>query len=234
MGAEGEASMIIVHGSRWYGQAFERGEQCVKTRCYHLYFLPLIPLSQMWITRRVGDQLVGIPIRWSWSAALSVVGLPWGALLALIIGAAVAPVAAIPVIGLVLVGWIAALRASQTVGRRADAGRDLAATVLRTGCPPELLSDPMAPMIAGDLDQAWAKACPDRSPEDVAALGPRDLGEAALAYTLLAVRARLERGALAATLRERAERVVVALERTPSLPEGAPYRAELKLPDASA
>jgi hypothetical protein len=74
--------------------------------------------------------------------------------------------------------------------------------------------------------------CPERPPEDVARLGPRDHGEAALAYTVLTVRASFETGALAKALRDQADQVLDALERTPQLPNGAPYRAEVRLPEA--
>jgi len=226
--------MIIIYGTRWYGFAFARGGHGAKTKSFHLFYIPLLPLEQMWVVHQGNGRLRGLPIRWSWRAALSTVGLSWGAIAALIVGSAIAPVAAVPVIAGAAAGWIWAMKGSATASGREEQRRALTARVLHTNCPPALFTDALAGMTSNDLDAAWAKACPDRSPEDVAALGPRDQAEAALAFTLLSVRARREQGELARTLADRAERVIDALERMPTLPEGAPYRAELKLPESAA
>jgi hypothetical protein len=225
--------MIIIYGWRWYGLAFARGGHGAKTKSFHVFYIPFVPYQQMWVVQEGGGRLRGIPIRWSWRAALTTVGLPWAAI-ATSIAAAISPFAAVPVGAAALAGWIWAMKGARAATGREAQRRELTARVLHTNCPPMLLTDAMAGMVSNDLDGAWANACPDRSPEDVAALGPRDQHEAALAFTLLSVRARLERGELADQLRDRAEQVIDALARMPTLPEGAPYRAELRLPETAA
>jgi len=226
--------VIIVYGNRWYGSAYARGEAGLATRCFHIYYIPLIAHEQMWVTHRAGGRLYGFQTKWSWRAALPPVALQWGMAAAAICGAAISPIVAVPVMIAAIAGWFWGYNGSRSVHGREAKKRELSARVLKTGCPVPLLPARVARAIASDLDESWGKECPDRSPEDVAALGPRDQQEAALAYTLLAVRASFERGPLAKTLSERAEKVIDAIEKTPQLPEGAPYRAEVKLPETTA
>jgi hypothetical protein len=226
--------VIIVYGNRWYGNAFARGGAGLATRCFHLYYVPLFPHEQMWVTERRGGRLFGFQTRWSWRAAMPQVAIQWGAAAAGIAGAAITPFAALPVIAGAIALWFWGHAGANPSGARDAKRRELSARVLGTGCPPELLPERVARALSSDLDESWAKASPDRSPEDVAQLGPRDQHEGALAFTIFAVRAQFERGERAATLRARAEQVLDAMEKAPSLPEGAPYRAELKLPETSA
>jgi hypothetical protein len=225
--------VIIIWGHRWYGRAFQRGEQGLATRAFHLWYVPLIPERQLWVLSENERGLRGTATRWSLRALLPVFALPWGGIAALVAGAAIAPVAALPVGGGALAAWVWGLRANRTKGGRDDQKRALTHRMIGTSCPAELFTADFARAVAPKLDDLWAQACPDRSPEDVAALGPRDRREAALAYTTLAVRAQLETGERAARLRALAEKVVEALERTPAMPDGAPYRAEVRLPESA-
>jgi hypothetical protein len=224
--------MIVIYGQRWYGSAFPHQGQGIATRGFHIYYVPLIPTGQMWIVSR-GDRMVrGVTTRWSWRAALPIFAFQWAVVAAVALGASV-PVIGIPAViaavGLGIWGYIG----SHPNNARARAAREMTAGVLGTGCPPELMEGPMLRELAQRLDTTWAQVCPGRPPEDVASLGPRDRREAALAYTMLTVRASYERGALAKTLRQQADQVLDQLDRTPSLPQGAPYRAEVQLPEAT-
>jgi hypothetical protein len=225
--------VLIVYGWRWYGNAFARRGHGARTKGFHVFYIPFVPMGQMWVTDQVGNRLRGMPMKWSWKAAISTVGLQWGAIAAGI-ASSITPLAAVPVIGGAIAGWAWAFKGTRSPTGRDELRRALTAEVLHTQCPPELLSDQVSGMAQIDLDSAWADACPDRSPEDVAAMGPRDRREAALAYTLLTVRARNEKGARAEKLRARAEQVIDALEKAPALPEGSPYRGEMKLPEMVA
>jgi len=226
--------VIIIYGWRWYGLAFARAGHGAKTKAFHVFYIPFLPLGQMWVTQEGGGRLRGFPMKWSWPAALLTVGVQWGLIATAIAGSALGVFGAIPMIAGTIAAMVWAFKRTAKPTGRAARGRDLTAEVLGTNCPVELLPDSIAGMASIDLDGVWAKQCPDRSPEDVAALGPRDHTEGALAYTLLAVRARRERGELSAKLADRADQILDALERTPTLPQGAPYRAELQLPEQVA
>jgi hypothetical protein len=224
--------VIVIWGHRWYGQAFPREGQGIATRGFHIYYVPLIPLGQMWITQRGDGMVRGMTTRWSWRAAMPVFAFQWS-----VIGALIA--SASPVVGLPLVAGAIALgvwgfRGSHPRGKREQERRELTAAVLGTGCPPELIERGMLRELAPRLDTAWGQVSPDRSPEDCASLGPRDRREAALAYTLLTVRGHIEGGGLAKTLHDQAGRVLDALERTPMLPQGDPYRGDVLLPEQTA
>ena len=226
--------MIIIWGHRWYGRGFPRGPHHVATRGFHVWYIPIIPGKQLWITAVGGGQVRGLPVKWSWRAAMPVFAIQWGAIAAGIAAASIAPIAALPVFGGALAAWLWGWKGSHPGGKREEQRRSLTQKMLGTGCPDHLFAPEFVRDVAPKLDKLWGDAIPDRSPEDVAALGPRHQYEAALAYTLLAVRAQLERGELAAKLRARAEQVLDALEKTPSLPEGAPYRAEVRLPETTS
>ena len=145
-----------------------------------------------------------------------------------------------PVAGAVVA--VAALALGVTAYRKTSIrpGRDTVAAELVRGrardpCPPRLMARRAAVAMRPGLEDAWARRCPDRPPEDVATLGPRDRAEAALAYMLLSlsaqtVTARRRRRELL----DRAERVLDALDRAPATPAGAPYRAEIQVDDEAA
>lgn len=223
--------MIVIWGHRWYGRGFPRDGAGIATRGFHIYYVPLIPLGQMWITHR-GDGVVrGMTTRWSWRAAAPVFAIQWTLIAALI--ASASPLVGLPLVAGTLALGVWGFRGSHARGKRDQSRRELTAGVLGTGCPAELMERGVLRGLAPQLDTAWGKVSPDRSPEDCASLGPRDRREAALAYTLLVVRAYCERGALAKTLHGHAERVLDSLERTPTLAQGDPYRGDVLLPESS-
>ncbi len=224
--------MIVIYGQRWYGRAFAHGEAGIATRGFHIYYVPLIPTGQMWVVARGDRSVRGIPTRWSWRAALPIFAVQWTLIAALAIAAENA-LLGVPLAIAAAAAGIWAYVGSHPSNARVRAARELTAGVLGTGCPPELLPRDVLRDLASRLDTTWAQVCPERPPEDVASLGPRDRREAALAYTLLTVRASYEHGALARSLRVQAEQVLDALARTPQLPQGSPYRAEVQLPEAN-
>lgn len=221
--------MIVIYGQRWYGRGYPAGEQGLATRGLHIYYVPLIPTGQMWITARGNGMVRGVPTKFSWRAAMPIFAVQW----TMFAACAIAPAAPVFGIGVAIAAAAAGIWGylhTHPNTKRARMAREITSGVLGMNCPPELIAKPVLRQLTPGLDKLWSQVS-DRPPEDVASLGPRDRREASVAYTLLVVRANLEGGGLGKSLNDQAGKILDAIDRTPQLPQGAPYRAEVTVPD---
>jgi hypothetical protein len=220
--------MLIVWGTKHYGRTEEVEGQFAVTRFGHVWFLPFIPLGTLWVTSHHGRELSGHGRRWSWRSLLAGYLRPWGTLYAavgvisLAIGEGTTMLAIGGVLGglaLATLGW-----RTQRKPRELRRGRFNMLT-LGTACDPLAMPRDFASHLHGQAKQRWAKAAGTLTPEDVAVRGSTSAPQAAAAYVLLRMTARLEKGEVARRARSASEEI---LDRTGALElTGSPYRDEL-------
>lgn len=222
--------MIFVWGSRYYGTHDRAEGQYGMTRFGHLRFVPLFPMSSMWVTVE-GEPRRGHDMKMTLRGVAHGYARVWG----LVVGA-IAGISGVmggnPVSIGAGVGGLAVAGASWWRGTRRDPReqRRAAYTLMTMGSACDPLDVPHATAVAFRklAEHQWARVAGNLTPEDVASRGAGSLPQAAAAYTLVRLIARLDGGAKARRARATSERI---LDATTELKlDGAPYRDGLPGP----
>lgn len=226
--------MIIIYGTRFYGEVDSYGGQRQLTKFFHIYYAPLIPVGTMWVTRETEGGYGGHAVRMSGRSVLAGYTRIWGPVAA--IGAFLAGSA----FGLVIAGALVALSAWSWTWRSVRSAReqrrsDFHLLAFGTRCDPLDMDDHLASVLQAHVAERWAEVADGNSPEDVARLGAANPGQAVLAYASLRLAARLAPGEHARKSREDSERILDAIKDSGAALEGGPYRsvAPPQLPDAT-
>jgi hypothetical protein len=209
--------VIVIWGTRNAGKVDQRDGQYALTRFAHVYGLPLVPVSSIWVT---GDG-VGHAMKLSAKSVFAGYARTWG----LIAGA-------LGVIGLVPM-WAAlgaVVAAAGTVSWRDARGAravrsDLNAAAYGTRCEPELLPGELADALRDEVGQRWAAVSDGQTPADVARFGTDDPRRAAAAYGVLRLTALTLAAPQAAEAERDASRIASGTRERPALGEGGPYRS---------
>jgi hypothetical protein len=225
--------MIVIYGTRFYGEVDSYGGQRQLTRFFHIYYAPLIPVGTMWVTRETEGGYSGHAVRMSGRSVLAGYTRVWGPVAA--IGAFLAGSAG----GLVLAGALVALSAWSWTWRsvrspREQRRRDFHLLAFGTRCDPLDMDDQLASSLQTHIAKRWAEVADGNSPEDVARLGATNPAQAVLAYASLRLAARLAPAEHASKSREDSERILDAIKDSAAL-EGGPYRlaAQPQLPETA-
>lgn len=181
--------MIIYFGTRNGGAVDGQAGQYAATRCFHLYFLPIIPLGSIWVTEHSGDGVRGVPIRLHLRSMAALYLRSWGLLatVLLLAGAGLDAhglrnLAAGVLIGAaVSVSWLWRTRRRP---RDIRAG-ELLCDALGAYCDPRYLPADRVLAMRQALESFWPRYAGQRSPNDVARLGPSSAQQAVLAYGIL-------------------------------------------------
>ena len=181
--------MLFIWGHRYYGQVGGQDGQCSMTRFAHGWFLPLFPMSSMWMTVRSSEVPAGHPMR------LSLAGVVHG------------------------YRW----RTLRNPRRQRRARYTL--MTIGTGCDPLRMPRLYASHLRAQAENRWLRTAGTLTPDDVVRRGAASLEQAAAAYTLLRLVARLETGPRARAARATSEQILDAA--TDLKLDGAPYRDEL-------
>jgi hypothetical protein len=182
--------MIIIYGTRYYGQVDGYGGQRQATRFAHYFWLPLFPVGTMWITRDVdGGYFQGHAVRFSGRSIVAAYARVWGPL------AAVGTIATGGLGGIVAGAAIGALSVwswtwRSVRGAREQRRSDFHLLAYGTRCDPLRMPLELAHALKSDIDERWAQIADGRTPEDVARLGAANLEQAVLAYGALRLGAR--------------------------------------------
>lgn len=208
--------MVIICGVRLGGKVDSCHGAYAATRFFHLYGMPIIPVSgTFWITAGSGEHHGGHATRLAWKSIAAAYLRTWGLVIALGLSipaiqalghgdaAGLEPlfVSALP-LGASLYSW-RWYRVSATERAR----RALCAAVIGTRCAPEALPGAMASSLRHAIESSWARRFPAQTPGDVARFGTRDPWQASLAYVLLRLHAGNASRAQADALRGLAEQV---------------------------
>lgn len=211
--------MFVIWGTRNAGKVDQRDGQYALTRFSHVYWLPLFPVSAMWVTR----DGYGHTMKMSGKSVVAAYARTWGVLLGLagVVGWIGLPVA---IAGVVLAGlsW-----AWKDVSTAADRRRsDLNQLAFGTRCEPRLLPPPLADGIKAELDARWAQISEGQSPDEVARYGTDDVTRAATAYGILRLAAVSLPGAQARDAEAKAARIAEGVREQGQLESGGPYRSQ--------
>ena len=170
--------MIVIWGTRNAGKVDHREGQYALTRFAHVYWLPLFPVSAMWVTR----DGYGHTMKMSGKSVVAAYARTWGVILGIagLVGWVGLP-AAIAGVSLAALSW-----AWKDVSTASDKRRsDLNLLAFGTRCEPKLLPDGLASGIKAELDARWAQISDGQSPDEVARYGTDDVTRAATAYGIL-------------------------------------------------
>jgi hypothetical protein len=211
--------MIVIWGTRNAGKVDHREGQYALTRFAHVYWLPLFPVSAMWVTR----DGYGHTMKMSGKSVVAAYARTWGVILGIagLVGWIGLP-AAIAGVALAAVSW-----AWKDVSTASDKRRsDLNLLAFGTRCEPKLLPDGLASGIKAELDARWARISDGQSPDEVARYGTDDVTRAATAYGILRLTALSLPGDQARDAEAQAARIAEGVREKGQLEAGGPYRSQ--------
>lgn len=219
--------MIIIFGTRNCGAVDKQDGEYAVTRCFHIYYLPIIPLQWMWVSGGSDDEVFGISIRPHLRSLVAAYLRSWGlvAAIGLLANASLAGAGLLYLIAGIVTGAAVALswRWYSRRGQRDLRAGDLIHGTLGTYCDPGYFQRDRAEESRRYLEAQWPQYANGRSPNDVARLGPSSPEQALLAYGLLRLTARTSRGGNGRDAARLADRILDGTHEELSLPGGA-YR----------
>jgi len=224
----GVSEMIVIYGTRDYGEIDSYGGQRQLTRFFHIYWVPLVPVGTTWVTRDVDNGYRGHSVALSARSVVAGYARVWGPV------AAIGAVVAGSVGGLVAAGGLIALSAWTWTWRSVRSARerrrsDYNQLAFGTRCDPLQMDARLASVLQADVAERWAQVADGNTPEDVARLGAANHAQAVLAYASLRLAARLAPGDHARSAREASERILDALKDVNEAAlEGGPYRSTVQ------
>jgi hypothetical protein len=227
--------MVIIYGTRPYGEVEHIQGEYAATRFFHLYWMPLFPVSStMWVQRHEEDLFRGHRTRWSWKSLAAAYLRTWGLLFGMIFLVSAlwslslahfASTAPSFILGAVLVGAAIYSWRWRRVSAEQQLRRSLFASVVGTRCDPDMLPDDMVLSLRQSIDKLWEERFPTQTPNDVARFGAKEPAQAALAYSLSRLLARGVVGSKQQELLSLAE--TIAKGTPPERPsEENPYRTD--------
>jgi hypothetical protein len=217
--------MIVIYGTRHYGQVDGHGGQRQLTRFAHIYFLPLFPVGTLWVTRDVDEGYQGHAVRLSGRSVVAGYARVWGPL------AAIGSIASGGIGGIVAGAAIGALSVwswtwRSVRGAREQRRSDFHLLAYGTRYDPLRMPLELAHVLKADIDERWAQIADGRTPDDVARLGAANLEQAVLAYGALRLGARTAPREHRKRALEASDRILDAIRDVDDAAlEGGPYRS---------
>lgn len=210
--------MIVVWGTRTAGKVDQREGQYALTRFAHVYWIPLFPVSAMWVT----GNGVGHTTKLSAKSVVAGYARTWGPILG---AAGIAGLVGLPIavaaVALTGIAWAWKDVSTDSAKRRSDLNQ----LAFGTRCDPKLLPGEVAEGIKLELDHKWALISNGQSPDEVAKFGTDDLERAACAYGLLRLAALRLSGEQARDAESHAARLADGIRDKLQLGPGGPYRS---------
>jgi len=215
--------MLVIFGTRFYGEIDSYGGQRQLTKFFHIYYLPLMPVDTLWVTRDLEEGVSGHPVKMSGRSLLAGYTRVWGPVAA--IGAFLAGNVSVMAIAGALAAvsvWTWSWRAVRSA--REQRRSDFHLLAFGTRCDPLKMDDQLAATLQSHVSERWAEVADGNSPEDIARLGAATPVQAVLAYASLRFAARLAPGDDARRSLDASERILDAVKDRPALDDG-PYRS---------
>jgi hypothetical protein len=213
--------VIIIWGTRNAGKVDHRDGQYALTRFAHVYWIPLFPVSAMWVTR----DGMGHAMKLSGKSVLAGYARTWGVLLGVLgvfgVAGGAGFAAAIAGVSLAALSWAWKDLGGDAAQRRSD----LNARSFGTRCEPKLLPDELRAGLEVELKQRWALLSDGQSPSDIARFGTDDVARASAAYGVLRLSAVTLPSAQAAEAERDATRIADGIREKLQLDDGGPYRS---------
>lgn len=215
--------MIVIYGTRFYGEVDSYGGQRQLTKFFHIYYVPLVPIDTLWVTRDLERGYTGHAVKMSGRSILAGYARVWGPVAAVgsfLAGSVGGTVAAVGLLAVSAWTWTwRSVRAAREQRRS-----DFHLVAFGTRCDPLNMDEDLAASLQPHIAERWAEVSEGNSPEDVARLGAANPAQAVLAYASLRLAARLAPRDHARTSLEASERIIDAVRESPAL-EGGPYRS---------
>jgi len=216
--------MIVIYGTRFYGQVDSHGGQRQLTKFFHVYYVPLVPVGTIWVTRELDRGYNGHAVQMSGRSVVAGYARVWG------------PIAALGAIATGSVGCIVAASAVAALsiwswtwhsvrGARERRRSDFHLLAFGTRCDPLKMENQLASVLQADVAERWAQVADGSTPEDIARLGAANPAQAVLAYASLRLAARLAPGGHARKAREDSDRILDAIRDGDPALDGGPYRS---------
>ncbi len=224
--------MVIIYGVRDYGRVDAHGGEHAQTKFFHIWYAPLIPVGSWWVTRTGGHSIK--PNLKSIAAGYLRIWGPIAAIGLFSAGLGTRSSSVSASLGfLITAGVIAALSAWSWAWRnlRGAAARrrsDFNYVAFGSRCEPSRRFAADRLELKRNLDRRWNERAPLSTPNEVAAHGAADAGEAVVAYGLLRLSA-IERGTPGASDGADADRILAGTHTSPAVDDG-PYRANVAGP----
>src|ERR1044072_9707471 len=70
--------MIVIYGTRFYGEVNSYGGQRQLTKFFHMYWVPLVPISTLWVTRDLDEGYSGHSVAMSGRSIAAGYARVWG------------------------------------------------------------------------------------------------------------------------------------------------------------
>jgi hypothetical protein len=217
--------MMIMFGLRQCGRVDTFAGEYQTTKFAHFYGLPLVPIESMWVTRTVGDHLVGFMVKMSARGVAAGYLRTWGPILAAIAVATMSvPGFAVAALCLGLCGWSWTWRNLR--GAREIRRARIHEIAFGTACDPVRRSPRECVGLRRDIEQRFAEHSRGRTPEDVARFGADAPLQAVLAYAVFRLVAASTHGRTARDALAASERLLdgVTDGDAGALPIDGPYR----------
>jgi hypothetical protein len=217
--------MIIIYGTAFYGQVDGHGGQRQLTKFFHLYYVPLVPIDTLWVTRDLPRGYNGHAVEMSGKSVVAGYARVWGPI------AVVGALALGGIGGFVAAGALAAVSAWTWTWRSIRSPRerrrsDFHLRAFGTRCDPLRMDTRLASVLQADIAKRWAQVADGSTPDDVARLGAANPAQAVLAYAALRLAARLAPARHAHKARDASERILDAVrDHDETALEGGPYRS---------
>lgn len=219
--------MVIIYGVRDYGRVDAHAGEHAQTKFFHIWYAPLFPVGSWWVTPTGGHSIkpnvksiaAGYLRVWGPIAAVGLLSAGLGTR-----GSSVSASLAC----LVTAGVIAALSAWSWTwrslrGAATQRRSDFNYVAFGSRCEPSRRFAGDRAELKRDLDRRWHERAPAQNPNEVAAYGAGDAGEAVLAYGLLRLSS-IDRGKAGASDGSDADRILAGKHTQPTVEDG-PYRA---------
>lgn len=216
--------MIVIYGTRFYGQVDSHAGQHQLTKFFHIYYVPLVPVGTLWVTRALDRGYNGHAVQMSGRSVVAGYARVWGpiaALGAITTGSVGGILAASAAAALSIWSWSWRSVRSARERRRSD----FHLLAFGTRCDPLKMEDQLAAVLQADVAERWAQVADGSTPEDIARLGAANPAQAVLAYASLRLAARLAPGDHARKAREDSDRILDAIRDGDPALEGGPYRS---------
>lgn len=223
---------VIIYGVRDYGCVDAHAGEHAQTKFFHIWFAPLIPVGSWWVTRTGGHSIkpnlksiaAGYLRIWGVIATIGLLSAGLQQLGAKSLAGTGMLIAAACIGALSVWSWTWRNLRGAAAQRRSDFNY----VAFGTRCEPSRRFAADRSELKRNLDRRWNERAPSRDPNEVAAHGASDAGEAVLAYGLLRLSS-IDRGKAGASDGTDADRILLGLHTSPSVDDG-PYRAGVTSP----
>ena len=217
-------AMFVLFGTRYCGTVDLREGQYQTTEFFHIWYMPLIPLSSIWVISKTEGELNGHKIPLSLRSVFAGYARYWGVYSAVLAGVVGGPIGYAAVAGITAL-WLWTWTWRSIRGLRQALCSDLNLLAFGTRCDPLKMPNELVEEWRVANQGNWSRTADGRTAQDVARLGASGLQQAVLAYAELRIAERSAVGTQRQRIGEDVNRIIRSLLQEGKVLDGSPYRA---------